>query len=107
MTLRIPVGTKVVLDETALPILQRIPQAVGNKVRRELVGHTFIMTQNGLLCEDCPTDAEALADTTQYWGQNLEEALSESERALLEAERKMEEALEKIKEKRARMQEGK
>lgn len=107
MKLLVPVGTKLVLDETTLPILENITQAVGNKMRRDLVGHTFIMTQNGLLCEDCPTDAEALIDTTKNWEQNLEEALSESERALLEAERKMEEALEKIKEKRARMQEGK
>lgn len=101
LTLYLPVGHKIFIDESSLPLLNDVEQAVGRKRRSELVGHTYVMTQNGLMCESCPfEEPQTEAAPSGTWEEELEAQLSDMEKDLLEAEQKLERQLEKIKQRR-------
>lgn len=54
-TLRVPVGKRVHLTQSSKTVLHDIPN-ITNTLDRDMVGHTWVMTHNGLACETCLTD---------------------------------------------------
>jgi len=55
LTLKIPVGFKVVLDRSLGNVVYDIDN-VTNVLDEDMLGHTWTMTENGLECTDCSPD---------------------------------------------------
>jgi hypothetical protein len=95
VVLFLPIGTSVHLDESVIDVLDDVKN-VTNTWDGDMVAHTWMMTQNGLVCMDCNGKSEAWRskeDWETYEDQFESEAEKYDEKARLEeAERKLKEA---------------
>ena len=84
VTLRLPVGTTVFLDPSLENIIYDL-ENVQNLWDGDMLGHTWIMTERGLDCADCPV-------IEYYSAEDLEETIEEELEAMDdEIDRKIEE----------------
>jgi phage shock protein PspC (stress-responsive transcriptional regulator) len=102
VTLYLPVGYSVYLDESTIDIIHDIKN-VTNTFDPDMVDHTWIMTQNGLACADCDgtkdewrSDDEwndfddEFEDEAREYEDKMDDELREAERKLKEAEKEIE-----------------
>jgi phage shock protein PspC (stress-responsive transcriptional regulator) len=98
IVLYLPVGYQVYLSEELQVILGQVPLATGYKPRHELVGNTYIMTRNGLLCNSCLfEDAADLLDDDAPSASEKTKKETRKMQKLREKQEKLERALEELK----------
>jgi len=105
VVLYLPVGYSVLLDESTGNIINNIKN-VTNTYDGDMIGHTWVMTQNGLACIDCTGEDqtdwksnEDWEDESSYENEFEKEARqfeNEADQRLDEAERKLREAQKEI-----------
>ena len=94
-TLYLPVGSKIFLDPSVENLIYDI-ENIYDMINRDMIGHTWEMSNNGLICLDCH-------DVQQYYNENdisevdalLETVLEELE----ESENDIEQEIERLEQK--------
>ena len=98
IVLYIPVGMSIYLDYDMEEIIYDIDN-VTDTYDNDMLGHTWMMTQSGLICTDCSSDffeddTEVNSDFEKQWESEAE--ILERERDILENEQKKLEELQDI-----------
>ena len=66
VTLKLPVGHTVYLDEGFDGVMDYLGN-VNHLYTHEMLGHTWMMTEKGLRCTDCPDEPSADASASEVW----------------------------------------
>jgi hypothetical protein len=105
VVLYLPVGYSVLLDESTLSIINDIKN-VTNTYDGDMIGHIWVMTQNGLACMDCSGDEQTNWKSNEDWEEEssyqkefekeAEAFENKADQRLDDAERKLKEAQREI-----------